>query len=86
MQSDAVSPTFVSVTVCPVTSVLVEDAAAFRVPLSTGQRTGLRVPSQVMVDKIGSVPRAAISSEIGECSEREMAAIDEAIRGWLSLD
>lgn len=86
VQSDAVSPTFESVTVCPITSALVDDAAAFRVMLASGRRTGLRVPSQVMVDKVGSVPRARISSEIGECSEREMAAIDEAIRGWLGLD
>ncbi len=73
-------------TVCPITSALVDDAAALRVMLASSRRTGLRVPSQVMVDKVGSVPRARISSEIGECSEREMAAIDEAIRGWLGLD
>lgn len=86
VQSDSVSPAFVSVSVCPVTSDLVDDAAAFRVMLAVGRRTGLRVPSQVMVDKIQSVPRARISSEIGECNDGEMAAIDEAIRGWLGLD
>jgi mRNA-degrading endonuclease toxin of MazEF toxin-antitoxin module len=39
-----------------------------------------------MVDKIVSVPRASITSEIGHCEDSELRIIDEALRRWLSLD
>ncbi len=56
VQADAFNPTHASITICPVTSDVV-DAPMFRVALPATRRTGLEVPSQVMVDKIVSVPR-----------------------------
>lgn len=38
-----------------------------------------------MVDKIVSVPRAAIAKQIGACDDNELAALDEALRTWLAL-
>jgi hypothetical protein len=38
-----------------------------------------------MVDKIVSVPRAAISAEIGECDSRELEAVEDGLRRWLGL-
>lgn len=73
-----------SVTVCPVTSATV-DAPLFRVALHAGPRTGLTSSSQVMVDKIVSVPREAIGKTIGHCSAVEMGGIDDALRRWLGL-
>lgn len=85
VQSDLFNPTHASVTVCPITSENV-DAPLFRVPLPPGERTGLKVASQLMADKIVSVPRAAISSTIGRASDEELLAVDTALRGWLALD
>jgi mRNA interferase MazF len=84
VQSDLFNPTHASMTICPITSDIV-DAPLFRLTLPPGSRTGLNVASQVMIDKIVSVPRTAVTAEIGECDARELEAADEALRRWLGL-
>ncbi len=84
VQSDLFNATHSSVTVCPITSECI-DAPLFRVGLPPGERTGLQTPSQVMVDKIVSVPSAAVARRVGNCDEREVAAVDDALRQWLAL-
>lgn len=84
VQSDLFNETHASLTVCPITSDCI-DAPLFRVPVPPGARTGLRAPSQVMVDKILSVPRSAIAKEIGRCESGEVVAVDDALRRWLAL-
>ena len=85
VQADLFNPTHASLTICPITSACV-DAPMFRITLPAGARTGLRTMSQVMVDRIVSVPRTTIDGEIGHCDETEMAATEEALRRWLALD
>lgn len=85
VQSDLFTPTHASVSVCLITSVHV-DAPLFRVPVPPGERTGLESPSQVMVDKIVSVPRISIAKVIGRCNGDELQAIDDALRRWLALE
>jgi mRNA interferase MazF len=85
VQSDLFNPTHQSVTICPITSDCV-DAPLFRIPLPPGERTGLRTVSQVMVDKIVSVPLPAITTEIGRCDSGELEAVEDAMRRWLGLD
>lgn len=84
VQSDLFNPTHSSVTICPITSDCV-DAPLFRISLPPGERTGLRMTSQVMVDKIVSVPRSAITDQLGRCDEPELHAAEEALRRWLAL-
>lgn len=84
VQTDLFTPTHASVSVCLITSDCV-DAPLFRVTLPSGDRTGLSTTSQVMVDKIVSVPRGAIVREVGRCDHDEIAAIDDALRLWLGL-
>jgi mRNA interferase MazF len=85
VQSDLFNPTHQSVTICPITSDCV-DAPLFRIPLPPGERTGLRAVSQIMIDKIVSVPRSAIAAEIGKCDTAELEAAEDALRRWLGLD
>jgi mRNA interferase MazF len=84
VQDDLFNETHASLTVCPVTSELV-DAPLFRVALPHGPRTGLVATSHVMVDKIVSVPRPSISRVIGRCTATELDAVDDALRRWLAL-
>lgn len=84
VQSDLFNSTHGSVTICPVTSDLV-DAPLFRIPLPSGARTGLKAVSQVMVDKVVSVPREAVGRTVGRCLPAELDAVDDALRTWLSL-
>lgn len=66
VQADLFNPTHASVTLCPITSDCV-DAPLFRVTLPPGERMGLSVVSQVMIDKVVSVPRGTIVREVGRC-------------------
>lgn len=84
VQADIFNQAHASVTLCPITSECI-DAALFRVPVPPGDRTGLAAPSQVMVDKIVSVPRLAIDRPVGRCSDDEIGAISDALRRWLDL-
>ncbi|MCA3017659.1 MAG: type II toxin-antitoxin system PemK/MazF family toxin [Rhodocyclaceae bacterium] len=60
VQSDLYNGTHHSVTICLVTSTLV-DAPLFRIPIKPLKRNGLSVASQVMVDKIQSARRVKVS-------------------------
>lgn len=84
VQSDLFNATHASVTVCPITSECT-DAAQFRVSIPPGARTGLEAPSQIMVDKVVSVPRLSISKAIGRCETNELHTVDDALRRWLAL-
>ncbi len=84
VQSDAFNAAHASITICPITSDCV-DAPLFRVALPPGDRTGLRVASQAMVDKVSSVPRGAVDLVIGACDALHLEQIDEALRRWLDL-
>lgn len=84
VQADLFNPTHASVTLCPVTSDCV-DAPLFRVSLPPGDRTGLSAISQVMVDKVVTVPRASVEKTIGRCDPEEIGLVDDALRLWLAL-
>ncbi|HYN10625.1 MAG TPA: type II toxin-antitoxin system PemK/MazF family toxin [Vicinamibacterales bacterium] len=84
VQDDLFNDVHASITVCLVTSQLI-DAPLFRVTLPAGSRTGLDQPSQVMIDKIVSVPRESIGRAVGRCTPGEMETIDAALRQWLAL-
>jgi mRNA interferase MazF len=85
VQSDLFNATHASVTICPVTSDCI-DAPLFRLPIPPGARTGLQAPSQIMIDKVVSVPRASIARVIGECDSAELQDVDDALRRWLGLE
>ncbi len=84
VQSDTFNDSHASVTVCPITSEVL-DAPLFRVSVPPGTRTGLTAASQVMVDKVISVPRGAIGKRIGQFAQAELELVDDALRGWLAI-
>jgi mRNA interferase MazF len=84
VQSDLFNSTHASITVCPITSDCI-DAPLFRITIPPGGRTGLKTASQVMVDRVVSVPSSSIGKAIGRCDAAEMRAADDALRGWLAL-
>ena len=67
-----------SVTILPVTSFL-RSAAIFRILLEPGGETGLRKPSQIMVDKIYTVARDKIGKPIGRVSPETLVAVTRAL-------
>ena len=73
-----------SVIVLPLTSEM-HDAPLFRVTVPAGAQTGLRKPSQIMVDKATAVPRVKLGARIGRVDAATLQAVDKALRGFLSL-
>ncbi|WGZ33735.1 type II toxin-antitoxin system PemK/MazF family toxin [Xylella fastidiosa] len=66
-----------SVALCPVTSDLRN--AIFRVTVEPTAANGLRTLSQVMVDKISTLPRNKISEPFGRLNDEKMKAIERAL-------
>jgi mRNA interferase MazF len=66
-----------SVVLCPVTSEL--RTAVFRVTVEPTSSNGLRALSQVMVDKLMTLPRAKVGEPFGRLEEERMRAVDKAL-------
>ena len=66
-----------SVVLCPVTSEL--RTADFRVTLQPSSTNGLRQTSQVMVDKLSTLPRAKIGENFGRIEDEKMRTVDRAM-------
>jgi mRNA interferase MazF len=83
VQSNAIPASHASVVICPMTSELVE--ADFRVTIEPGPETGLRVRSQVMVDKPVTIRRERIGQRIGQLGAAEMARLNVALAFVIGL-
>ena len=73
-----------SVTLCPLTSTL-RQAPLVRVAVEPSARNGLRNPSQLMVDKLLTVPIQAVGEVVGQLEPQVLVDLDLALRGWLEL-
>lgn len=74
-----------SVTVCLLSTDLI-DAPLFRVRISPSAANGLREDSEVMADKVLTVPREVLSSKaFGRLSAADLERVDSALRFWLGL-
>jgi mRNA interferase MazF len=73
IQSDFLPETD-SVLVCLLTTTL-REAPLYRLDVAVTEATGLRAPSQVMVDKIMAARRDRCSPSFGRASDTTMAAL-----------
>ena len=73
-----------SLTLCPLTSDIVPNAQ-LRLLVEPGSTNGLRVRSQVQVDKIQTVERKRVREPIGSLNDEEMHQIDLALAFHLNL-
>jgi mRNA interferase MazF len=53
--------------------------------VAAGELSGLRVSSQIMVDKATAVPRVKMGNRIGRVDHATLEAVDQALRGFLGL-
>ena len=84
VQSELFNGTHSSVTVCLITSHL-EDAPPYRFPVPAGRTTGLKVESEVMVDKVIAIPRNKITGCAGRLPAGVLKEVDNGLRLWLEL-
>ena len=68
----------------PVGASVVE-APLVRIAVTPSPRNGLRKPSQLMVDKLFSVPIQALRAVVGQLEPQVLIELDLALRGWLDL-
>ncbi len=73
-----------SVTLCPLTSTL-RQAPLVRVAVEPSPRNGLHKPSQLMVDKLFTVPIQVLGEVVGQLEPDVLVDLDLALRGWLEL-
>jgi len=73
-----------SLTVLPLTSDLY-DMPSIRVTVEPGEGTGLRLRSQVMVDKVTTILRAKAGTRIGRLDEATLASVGRALAAFLGV-
>ena len=73
-----------SITVCALTTDPTE-APLLRLPVVPDATNGLSQPSSLMVDKITTMPRAALAERLGRLSDADMLRLSRALVVFLGL-
>jgi len=73
-----------SVTVLPVTTEL-RPITTFRITVEPSGLNGLRAPSQIMVDKVHTIPRDKAGASFGELEPRALKEVDRSLAVFLGL-
>ncbi|GEP39816.1 putative endoribonuclease MazF [Nocardioides psychrotolerans] len=73
-----------SVTVCPLTTNPVE-APLVRISVEPTETTGIEKPSQIMVDKVTTMPRANVREHLGRLADADLVRLDRALVVFLGL-
>jgi mRNA interferase MazF len=82
LQSDLFNATHASVTLCPLTSHLIE-AGLFRILVEPNPDNGLKVPSQAMADKLTTLRSERVGAVIGHLGAADLERIESAVMLWL---
>ncbi|CAK0768919.1 putative endoribonuclease MazF [uncultured Gammaproteobacteria bacterium] len=73
-----------SITVCAFTTDET-NAPLFRLLVEPNQRNGLRATCRMMVDKITTVPKAKVGTQIGHLDDEDVLRLNQAIIVFLGL-
>lgn len=73
-----------SVTVVPLTSTL-KDAPLLRLTIDASEETGLKKPSQLMIDKMTTIRRSRVWEVIGTIDDRTMVRVNRAVALFVGL-
>lgn len=73
-----------SVTVAPLTTTRT-DAPLLRIPVPSGDLSGLEQDSEVMVDKLTTVRRSNVQARIGRLNTEQLAEVERSLMTFLGL-
>ena len=73
-----------SLTVLPLTSEI-HDEYLVRLTIQPNKRNGLKAPSQIMVDKITTLPKTKIGQVIGHAETATMQYVKAALKQFLNV-
>ena len=79
-----VSTELKSITICAFTTDDT-DAPLFRLPVEPNERNGLRVPCQLTVDKVTTVPKSKVGVHIGRLDDEDVLRLNQAVLVFLGL-
>ena len=84
IQADIFNDIHSNMTVVPLTSTII-DAPLFRITLDPSRQNGLNRVSQVMVDKVLTLPREKIRKRVGHLGNTLMIRVGRALSVWLGM-
>jgi mRNA interferase MazF len=84
VQADVFNEIHASITVVPLTSTII-DAPLFRITLDPSRQNGLSRISQIMVDKVLTLPREKIGKRVGHLGNTGMIRVGRALAVWLGM-
>jgi mRNA interferase MazF len=84
IQADVFNDIHASITVLPLTSTII-DAPLFRITLDPSRQNGLSRVSQIMVDKVLTLPREKIGKRVGHLGGNLMIRVGRALYVWLGM-
>lgn len=84
VQADLFNDTHSSITVLPLTTTII-DAPLFRITLDPTRQNGLSRVSQIMVDKVLTLPREKIGKQVGRVANTLMIRVTRAMAVWLGM-
>jgi len=61
------------------------DAPLFRPPIEPSERNGLRSLCRLMVDKVTTVPKSKVGSQVGRLDDEDVLRLNQAIIVFLGL-
>jgi len=73
-----------SITICAFTTDET-DAPLFRLPVEPSERNGLRSPCRLMVDKVTTVPKSKVGSQVGRLDDEDVLRLNRAVIVFLGL-
>ena len=73
-----------SITVCPLTTNPL-DAPLTRIAVGVTTASGIEQPSQIMIDKITTMPRANVRDHLGRLAGADLIRLDRALLVFLGL-
>ncbi len=84
VQADVFNDIHASITVVPLSSTII-DAPLFRITLDPSRQNGLSRVSQIMVDKVLTLPREKIGRRVGHLGNSLMTRVGRALSVWLGM-
>lgn len=73
-----------SITICPFTTNPVQ-APLIRLPVEPSDENGLDQSSQLMVDKVTTVPKSSLGERLGRLRDDEVVALNRSLIVFLGL-
>jgi mRNA interferase MazF len=84
IQADVFNDIHSSITVAPLTSTII-NAPLFRITLDPSRQNGLSRVSQIMVDKVLTLPREKIGKRVGQLGDTLVIRVARALSVWLGM-